>query len=133
MALTPFTSRVGVSQGRLQATGAQPRTGDHVFVLGDDTRGRVYNLAEGDYVEVLQDTDLTGVDLVRTNLTFRTPDDVPAGLEWQAQIVVDGVAVARVAGRPGRTRSIADMAANVSKLSGVHSVGVRLALAAVGG
>jgi len=131
--LTPFTSRLGVGQGRIAPGGAPAHSGDHAFVLGEDAPGRIYTLAEGDHVEVLQETDLTDVDLLRAHLTLRTPADVPEGLAWEAQIVVDGAALARVAGRPGRTRDLTDLAANVSKLSGVHTIGVRLELIAAGG
>ena len=69
MALTAFTSRLGRGQGRLatpKATG-----GDYAFVLGDDEPGRVFELAPGDHAEVTQDTDLTGVMLVRALLASR--------------------------------------------------------------
>ena len=56
---------------------------------------------------------------------------VPAGLAWEASVVVDGVKRSRMTCAPGRTRSITDLAANVSKLTGTHDVGVRLELVAV--
>ncbi len=113
MELTAFTSRLGEGQGRL---------GPGVFVLGDDERGRTFELAQGDFVEVTQVVDLSGVTLVRSSIKVRTP----RGLAWEVSIVVDGVKYAGVTLRPGSGRTLNDLAANVSKLSGQHTVGVRL-------
>lgn len=126
MALTAFTSRLGRGQGRLltpKATG-----GDYAFVLGDDEAGRFFELAPGDHAEVTQETDLTGVMLVRALLRLRVPASTPAGRAWEASIVIDGTKFARMQARPGRERLVTDLAANVSKLSGLHTIGVRLEL-----
>ena len=126
MALTAFTSRLGQGQGRLATPLAT--SGDYAFVLGDAEPGRFFELAPGDWAEVTQPTDVTGVKLLRAVLRFRVPASTPAGLVWEASLVVDGVKYASVRARPGRERLVTDMAANVSKLSGVHTVGVRLEL-----
>lgn len=126
MALTAFTSRLGRGQGRLltpKATG-----GDYAFVLGEDEPGRFFELAPGDHAEVTQSTDLTGVMFVRALLRLRVPRSCPSGFAWEASIVVDGNKLARMRARPGRERLVTDLAANVSKLSGLHSIGVRLEL-----
>jgi len=126
MALTAFTSRLGRGQGRLatpKATG-----GDYAFVLGDDEAGRLFDLAPGDHAEVTQETDLTGVMLVRALLRLRVPASTPAGLAWEASIIVDGAKLAAMRAKPGRERLVTDLAANVSKLSGLHTIGVRLEL-----
>lgn len=115
MELTAFTSRLGEGQGRL---------GPGVFVLGDDEPGRTFELAPGDFVEMTQVVDLTGVTLVRSSMKVRTP----RGVAWAVFIVVDGVKYAGVTLRPGSERMLDDLAANVSKLSGQHTVGVRLEL-----
>lgn len=126
MALTAFTSRIGRGQGRLatpKATG-----GEYAFVLGDDEAGRLFELEPDDHAEVTQQTDLTGVMLVRALLRLRVPASTPAGLAWEASILVDGTKLARMQARPGRERLVTDLAANVSKLSGLHTIGVRLEL-----
>ena len=126
MALTAFTSRLGRGQGRLatpKATG-----GDYAFVLGDDESGRLFELAPGDHAEVTQQTDLTGVMLVRALLRLRVPASTPPGLVWEASIIVDGTKLASMRAKPGRERLVTDLAANVSKLSGMHTAGVRLEL-----
>ncbi|MDC0714223.1 hypothetical protein POL68_37525 [Stigmatella sp. ncwal1] len=128
MALTAFTSRLGLGQGRIRPQRATPASGEYLFVLGDEEPGRRFELAPGDFAEVTQAVDVTSVDLVRTALRLRVPPGAPAGLAWEASLVVDGVKYARCLGRPGRERLVGDMAANVSKLSGVHTVGVRLEL-----
>lgn len=130
MTLTAFTSRLGRGQGRIRPRNATPASGDYLFVLGEDEPGRFFELAPGDYAEVTQAVDLTKVALVRAQLRLRVPASLPSGLTWEAALVVDGVKYARARGRPGRERIVTDLAANVSKLSGVHTVGVRLELTA---
>ena len=126
MELTAFESRLGLGQGRVQQADAP--SGDYVFVLGDDEAGRLFELSPGDLAEVVQETDLTGVDLVRAHLRLRVPAGLPANLAWEASIVVDGSKHARATCSPGREREITDLAANVSKMAGLHQVGVRLEL-----
>lgn len=126
MELTAFTSNVGRGQGRVETPDAA--SGRFAFVLGDLEAGRVFELAPGDHAEVTQMTDLTGVDFVRATLRLRVPKSLPQALAWEVSIIVDGLAEASFRGRPGRERVQRDLAANVSKLSGVHTVGVRLTL-----
>ncbi|MCP3104534.1 hypothetical protein LZ198_37295 [Myxococcus sp. K15C18031901] len=128
MAVTAFTNRLGLGQGRIRPQRAAPASGEYLFVLGDEESGRRFELAPGDWAEVTQAVDVTGVDLVRAALRLRVPPCVPAGLAWEASLVVDGMKYARCLGRPGRERLVTDMAANVSKLAGVHTVGIRLEL-----
>jgi hypothetical protein len=66
--------------------------------------------------------------LVRALLRLSVPASTPAGLSWEASITVDGAKLATMRAKPGRERLVTDLAANVSKLSGVHTVGVRLEL-----
>ena len=128
MELTAFESRLGLGQGRIAPAHATPPSGDYVFVLGDDEAGRLFELAPGDRAEVLQQTDLSGVDLIRAHLRLRVPASLPAGLVWEASIVVDGTKHATATCSPGRERVLTDLAANVSKMTGLHEVGVRLEL-----
>ncbi len=55
---------------------------------------------------------------------------MPPGLVWEASVVVDGQTRARLRCEAGRSRLMRDLAANVSKLNGLHQVGVRLELVA---
>ena len=128
MDLTAFESRLGLGQGRIRPAEVAPVAGEHLFVLGEDQPGRFFDLAAGDHAEVLQDVDLSGVDLVRTHLHMRVPASLPANLAWEASILVDGMKLASATCLPGRRRTISDLAANVSKISGLHVVGVRLEL-----
>lgn len=129
MARTAFNARLGASQGRLAAGGASPApSGDYLFVLGDAEAGRFHELASGDHVEVRQEVDLTDADLVRAQLRLRVPASAPPGWCWVASIRVDGSALAQATCAPGRERVLTDLAANVSKLAGLHEVAVRLAL-----
>ncbi|RJS13761.1 hypothetical protein DRW03_35885 [Corallococcus sp. H22C18031201] len=128
MALTAFTRRLGLAQGRIRPQRTTPAAGEYLFVLGDEEPGHFFESAPGDCAEVTQAVDVTGLALVRCALHFRVPPGAQTGLAWEASLVVDGVKYARCIGRSGRERLVTDMAANVSKLSGVHTVGVRLEL-----
>lgn len=128
MELDAFRSRLGVGQGRIVPLNAAPASGDYVFVLGEDEPGRVFELGPGDRAEVVQETDLTGVDFIRAHLRLRVPASLPASLAWEASIVVDGTKHATATCLPGREREITDLAANVSKMAGLYQVGVRLEL-----
>ncbi|MEZ4442333.1 MAG: hypothetical protein R3B72_24785 [Polyangiaceae bacterium] len=130
MELDAFTSRLGLGQGRIQPINAPVPSGNHVFVLGEDEPGRFFELESGDHAEVTQETDLTDVDLVRAALRLRVPKTLPAGLAWEVSILVDAAKAATATCKPGCTRVLTDLAANVSKLSGLHTVGVRLELVA---
>ncbi len=128
MALSAFTSRLGRGQGRLLTTNST--SGDYAFVLGDDEAGRFFELAPGDHVDVTQTVDVTDVTLVRALLRLRAPASTPPGLAWEASLIVDGAKLARMRARQGRERFATDLAANVSKLTGAHVIGVRLELVA---
>jgi hypothetical protein len=129
MALTAFTSRLGIGQGRIQTDKAT--AGEYAFVLGDAESGRLFDLAPGDHAEVTQAVDVTGMDFVRATLRLSVPASTASGLSWEASILVDGMKLARMRSTPGHERLVTDLAANVSKLSGTHTVGVRLELVSV--
>jgi hypothetical protein len=123
MEFDAFSARLGVSQGRVEEA-----EDNFVFILGDLQPGYLADFEPGDRAEVAQDVNLTGADLVRAKLMLSIPTDMPSSLYWEAAILIDGVKHASAVGRSGRTRSIEDLAANVSKMSGVHTVAVRLQL-----
>ncbi len=122
MEFDAFSARLGLSQGRVEIDGY------HVFVLGDDRTSYLHDLKPGDFSEVNQESDLTAVDLVRADLALSIPSSLPSEFYWEVSIVVSGNKLATATGRPDRTRQLHDLAANVSKLSGPHQVGVRLQL-----
>ena len=116
-----FTARLGVSEGRVVDAAS-----DVVFVLGDLEPGRFHDLVPGDYVEVAQTVDLTGIGIVRVRGTLRAP----AVGTWRASLRVGGVEVAGLRGWQGRTRSVSDLGANVSAAVGPTEIAVRLTLVA---
>jgi hypothetical protein len=126
MALTAFSSRFGQSQGRLPEPGAAE--GNFVFVLGDFDGGHYAELNPGDYAKVTQTTDLTGISLLRVALDLGIPKSTPTGFGWRAVLLVDGVVYGATSAASGRVRAITDLAANVSKLDGLHEIAVRLEL-----
>ena len=85
-----------------------------------------HNLEPGDFAQVIQKIDLSSTALIRPELTLTVPESTPAGVGFEVSVVVDGVKFAMTTCSAGRTRRITDLAANVSKLSGIHTVGVRL-------
>ena len=131
MAFSPFDAALGARQGRLQAMGPVQGPASHVYVLGSDLPGYSHQLAIGDYAEVRQEVDLTGMDLVRAYIRMRNAKELPAGVNWQVSMAVGGVKMASMIVAPGRSRARRDMAANVSKLGGLHTVGLRLELVVV--
>jgi len=126
MELDAFTNRVGTGQGRLGAP-----SGAFEFVLGDAEAGRFAALVPGDHTGLTQDVDLAGIDLIRLEAALRVPASLPEGLAWEVSILVAGGTLSRVRCPSGRTRQLTDVAANVSKLNGVHTVEVRLELVVV--
>lgn len=128
MEFDAFTSRLGFGQGRIRPTTIPAGAGEYAFVLGDDEPGRFFDVSTGDHAEVTQVVDLTDVDLVRAHLVLRIPVMSVPELVWEASILVDGVKLARASAKPGRTRELTDLAANVSKFTGSHTLGVRLEL-----
>lgn len=128
MEFDAFTARLGTAQGRIVPKNTISLSGDYVFALGEDEAGRLFSLAPGDFAEVVQEVDLTDHDLVRTNLHFRVPSSLPGYYHWEVSIVIDGVKRAKASCIAGRERKITDIAANTSKLTGLHEIGVRLEL-----
>ncbi len=124
MELTAFNADLGQTQGRLPADGAS----EYNFVLGSDEPGHLYELVNGDRVEIQQEMDLSDVDFIRAQLQLTVPKSTPEDYLWEASIAVDNLIRAFARCSPGRSRKLNDMAANVSKLSGSHLIGVRLSL-----
>ncbi len=123
MELNAFNARLGMSQGHMQDDDA------NVFVLGDDNPGYFHEIEPGDHADVVQETDLTDVDFIRAEVAFRVPEgSLPSDYFWTVAIVLDGTTYCRATCLPGRERRITDLAANVSKMTGMHWVGVRLEL-----
>lgn len=124
-----FSSRLGVSQGRIpHRLPAASNEVSWAFVLGEEEPGHIHMLQAGDYAELSQEADLTDVRLVRVYATLRAPPSTVATLRWQASLGIDGQRVAAASARPGRSRILTDLAADVSKLSGLHTLAIRLEL-----
>lgn len=131
MELCAFTSRLGLGQGRIKPSNALPASGEYAFLLGEDEPGRFFDLASGDYAEVVQDIVITGQKIIRIKLLLRVPEGLVSGYAWEAALIIDGSVVAKITCKTGRQRAITDLAVNVSKMTGVHQFGVRLILSGV--
>jgi hypothetical protein len=114
-----FTARLGSSQGRVVDA-----SGVAVFVLGDLDVGRFHDLVPGDYAEIAQTADLTGIAIVRVRGTLRASSQGA----WRVSLRIAGADVGRLDGWPGRTRTISDLGANVAGASGPTEIAVRLTL-----
>jgi hypothetical protein len=125
-----FDRSLGIRQGRITPDGFE-QTDDFAFVLGSDDPGYLGNLDPGDYAEVSQSVDLTGVNFIRARLRLRTPEGMPSDRDWEASILIGGSKEATMVSPAGETRDRNDMAANVSKLAGFHTVAFRVELIAV--
>ncbi len=131
MALTAWNRELGTTQGRIAPAAFTPPERTLAFVLGRDLPGLAHKLEVGDFVEVKQTADFGDAKIVRFRARMRPPESAPGGAGWRASIRIDGAEYASALLLPGRTRDRADLAANVSKLSGDHELAFRLAVVAV--
>lgn len=210
--LNPFVAKYGISQGRIKPRFYTPTDGEYVFVLGSEDPD-MYDMKVGDYVEVHQDLDMTGINLIRLDTGFIQPESMPdrrdistgsilkrddvintgddlsaiittatnplsqadeglqleitgainagnnkvnrilsvvgtsvgileeqvlneatgftaiiRGARWEASMIIGGVELFTVILRKGSILASSDVAGNVSKLTGNHTVYLRLAL-----
>lgn len=95
------------------------------FILGHDLEGVERELEPGDYVEVVQNVDLTSVNQVGASFAVRGPA-VAAPDPWYFKIFVDTTEVLSWIIESGRTRVFTAYGVNVSKLTGAHDVKYRL-------
>ncbi len=124
--LTPFHAAFGTSQGRVAPANAAPEVGERVFVLGSDEPGRVVRIAVGDFVEVEQVADVTGVVFLNARARVRVPT-LPGDLAWTLSLVRFGD-VERVIPLY-RDLLLTDMAIHVGSLwTGDQRFGFRLEL-----
>lgn len=84
---TAFDRRRGEASGRIVPAVVSPIAGDRVFVLGAEGALEVEQLASGDYSQVSQAVDLTGIDLVGAGAET-------VGVAMQAFVDPVGLAVA---------------------------------------
>lgn len=129
--MTVFDEQLGVRQGRIRPTTTPTTSGDWAYVLGSDVEGYGGDLEPGDYAQISQAVDLTEAHVFRADMRLRVPTSTPGNRRWRVSILVDGVVKASAAGRAGQTRLVSDLAADVSRLTGVHQVAIRVALEAV--
>lgn len=132
MALTAWNRALGTAQGRIAPTAVTPPEGGFVFVLGSDEAGYFHKLKPGDFTEVIQSADFGDSKLLRAHVVIRPPAAIPSGLRWVLSTRIDGDEYARVEVAVGRERSLGDVAANVSKLTGEHQLAFRLTLVGSG-
>jgi hypothetical protein len=119
-----FEADAGVTQGRVVAA-----DGTAHFVLGSADPAWLANVRVGDWVEVAQDLECTGLHLVRLRGTATVPAELPTGARSTLTIRTLTTVLTEVHLRPG-TRSLNDVAANISRLVGTHHLAVRLSLVA---
>ena len=123
-----WTRGLGTTQGRIAASAPE---GSFVFELGSSEAGAFQAFNIGDYSEVSQAADLTGLALLRATALLRPPAVATPGCAWKYRLLVDGVERASQVLVPGHPRRRADLAANVAWMGGgVHTIAFRLELVA---
>ena len=90
MATTLFQRDLGQTQGRIEPTGFSPVEGTHTFVLGSDVPGVFGRFLPGDFVEVAQTVDVTGMNFVRFAAGLRGPRVAPTRGAWRFAVLLDG-------------------------------------------
>ena len=127
--MNPFTSELGIVQGRIVPQVYTPTEGEYAFVLGSDTPGYIYDFNIDDSVEINQIIDVTGINFIRLDAQFRSPE-MPDGVYWVFRMLIDNFPYAWKLLTPGKIINSSDMAANVSKLAGPVILSLRLTLEA---
>jgi hypothetical protein len=73
----PFLYRFGTTQGRTsQLVNFTPTDGDFAYVVGSD-QAADFEMSIGDFIDLFQDLDLTGVNLVTFDLGWVQPLNLP--------------------------------------------------------
>ncbi len=127
MSLDAWTRELGTQQGRITPLGAAASSGEKVFCLGWDVAGHFDEFAHGDFAQIEQTATFTAdTKLFRVRASVRPPLVIPDDFEWTLSLLVDGVEAVTVTLVAGANTRIYDLAANVSKLAGPHTIAVRL-------
>lgn len=78
LGINPFNFERGVTQWRTRPTKSSASNGSFVFTLGyDGTAPNIEELAIGDYIQVAQSVNVTGVGVVRVKARIKQPDTMP--------------------------------------------------------
>lgn len=84
---TWFDKDRGIRSGRIVPEVVHPASGQHVFILGAEGQSEPAILSPGDYTEVSQLVDLTGVDLV--GATMETIGKIIGQVQGEAGFIYD--------------------------------------------
>ncbi len=105
--------------------------GEHVFCLGYELAGLFHRFAVGDFSQIEQAEDFGATNIVRVIALIRSTDTMPSNLAWRFSLLLDDVIYTSRVLEAGRDRALVDVAANVSKLAGNHTLAFRLDLISV--
>jgi hypothetical protein len=72
----PLTCHYGTTQGRIKPSVFRCLDGEHVYVLGNEFQ-IPEDVGLGDYVQISQELDLTGIHVLKIDLGFWQPKDLP--------------------------------------------------------
>lgn len=127
MGLNAWNRFPGVRNGRVQPA-SHLFQGDNVFILGDYIAADPQRLEPGDYTEISQTGDLTGIQTVTFRGRLRGPASIPQGRSWRASLMIDGVEAVGRDIPDNRVIDVTTLTANTSKLvAGNHTITFRLA------
>lgn len=105
--------------------------GEHVFVLGYELPGMFHRFSVGDFAQVEQEEDFGATKVVRVLAIIRPSVIMPSNLAWRFSLLLDGVLYTSRLLEPKRDRRLVDVAANVSKLAGLHRLAFKVELVSV--
>lgn len=133
--MTAFTKDLSFKQGRRPADFSMPfeiEEGSFFLVLGTELSKNKFLLEIGDYVQVDQDFDPDGANLLRFRVMIRPVLALPLGYAWRFGAFLDGVERIGMNLDPSRTRRrrLIDMAINVAGLIGTHNIAFVLGVVA---
>ncbi len=126
--LNAWTRELGATQGRIVPVNFDPVDGDWVFCLGRDLAGLEQDVNIGDFVQIEQTADFDTTEVVEVSVRARGATALPAGHSWKFSLRIDGSERASRTLRDGEEVD-QKLAANVSQLSGDHTLAFRLELA----
>ncbi len=128
MATTLFQRDLGRTQGRIEPAAFAPVEGAFAFVLGSDAPGVFGRFMPGDFAEVAQTVDLTGMSFIRFAAALRGPSVAPAHGAWRFAVLLDGVEQYGELLPIGRLQTRFDRVIDVSSRSGVADLSFRMEL-----
>lgn len=128
MSLNAFNREFGDNQGRCEPDNFSS-DGAYSLVLGHDEPLTFARLRVGDFISVFQTSDIGTTKVLKARVRCRGPEFMPGTTKWRFSLYVDGVEKTHRICTPESLTDYVSLAANLSGLTGVHSIAFALKLA----